>query len=59
MPLQFLHTSLGDFLTDHSRSKEEFVLDPGISHRKITTWILKEMENLSSNMLIFYIYVSD
>jgi len=53
MLVQFFHASLGDFLVDPSRSGEIFFLDPGISHRKIATQILKEIETNSSNILNF------
>ena len=47
--LRFFHASLGDFLIDGSRSGE-FFLDPGVAHRKITTWLLREMERPSSSI---------
>jgi hypothetical protein len=54
MLVQFFHASLGDFLIDHSRSGDNFFLDPGVSHRKIATRILKEIKSShSSNILNF------
>ena len=41
IPLRFFHASLGDFLTDRSRSGDTFFLDPGVCHRKITNRITK------------------
>ena len=51
--VEFFHASLGDFLVDHSRSGDNFFLDPGASHRKIATRILKEIKRNSSNLLNF------
>jgi len=51
--IQFFDASLGDFLVYHSRSGENVCLDPGISHRRIATQILKEIESNSSNILNF------
>jgi hypothetical protein len=48
IPLQFFHASLGDFLTDRSRSGEDFFLDAGGSHRKIATWMMKKITGPSS-----------
>ena len=56
--IQFFHASLGNFLVDHSRSGKIFCLDPGISHRKIATQILKEIESNSSNILNFSTFFS-
>lgn len=53
MPLRFCHASFVDFLLDHSRSGEDFFLDSGDSHRKIATWMLKEMEKSSSSISDF------
>jgi len=47
MLVQFFHASLGDFLVDHSRSRKFFFLDPGVSHTKIATQILEEIESIS------------
>lgn len=47
MLVEFFHASLGDFLVDHSRSGKFFFLNPGVSHRKIATRILKEIESIS------------
>jgi hypothetical protein len=57
MTLQFFHASLGDFLTDCSRSGEDFFLDPGVSHRKIAAWMLKKITGPSSSILGFSIFV--
>jgi hypothetical protein len=51
-PLQYFHASFGDFLIDRSRSGD-FFLDPGVAYRKITTWLLKEMEQPSSSIVDF------
>ena len=50
MPLQFFHASLGDFLTDRSRSGEDFFLDAGGSRRKVATWIMKKITGPSSKL---------
>jgi len=50
MPFHFFHASLGDFLTDHSRSGEDFFLDAGSSHRKIATWMMKKITGPSSKL---------
>ena len=51
--IQFFHASLGDFLVYHSRSGDIFCLDPGISHRRIATQILKEIEAIQVTFSIF------
>jgi hypothetical protein len=51
-PLRYFHASFGDFLIDRSRSGD-FFLDPGIAYRKITTWLLKEIERSSSSIVDF------
>jgi hypothetical protein len=38
---RLFHASLGDFLTDHSRSGDTFFLDYGVSHRDIANRIVK------------------
>ena len=44
-PLRFFHASLGDFLTDHSRSSDTFFLDSGVCHRNIVNRIIKHLMN--------------
>lgn len=39
--LRLFHASLGDFLTDHSRSGDTFFLNHGVSHRRIANRIVK------------------
>jgi hypothetical protein len=56
MWLRFFHASLGDFLTDHSRSGENFFLDPGVSHRKMAVWLMKEIERPQGR--IYFPYLS-
>jgi hypothetical protein len=51
-PLRYFHASFGDFLIDRSRSGD-FFLDPGVAYRKITTWLLKEMEQPPSSIVDF------
>jgi hypothetical protein len=34
-PLHFYHASLGDCLLDRSRSGDNFLIDPGLAHRKL------------------------
>jgi hypothetical protein len=51
-PLRYFHASFGDFLIDRSRSGD-FFLDPGVAYRKVTTWLLKEMERPSSSIVDF------
>ena len=59
MRLRIFHASLGDFLTDHSRSGEKFFLDPGVSHRKIATWLMKEIERPSGRINVLCFFSSD
>ena len=59
MRLRIFHASLGDFLTDHSRSGEKFFLDPGVSHRKIATWLMKEIERPSGRINVLFFFLSD
>ena len=49
LPLRFFHASLGDFLTDHSRSGDNFFLDSGICHRNIANRIIKQLTNQGSH----------
>ena len=57
MALEFFHASLGDFLTDHSRCGDAFFLDPGISHRKIATWMMNKITGPESRILDFSVLV--
>jgi hypothetical protein len=43
LPLQLFHASLGDFLTDHSRSGDTFFLDSGVCHRNIVNRTVKQL----------------
>ena len=45
IPLQFFHASLGDFLTDHSRSGDAFFLESGVCHRNIVNRIINQVMN--------------
>lgn len=55
--LQFFHTSLGDFLTDYSRCGRVFFLDPGISHSKMAIWIMKEIQESSSRIHDYLLFI--
>ena len=44
-PLHFYHASLGDCLLDHSRSGDNFFIDPGLAHRQIAMLIIKTLTN--------------
>ena len=55
MALEFFHASLGDFLTDRSRCGDAFFLDPGISHRKIATWMMNKITGPESSIPDFSI----
>jgi hypothetical protein len=55
--LQFFHASLGDFLTDYSRSGEDFFLDPGTSHSKIAIWIMKEIQEPPSRIHDYSLFI--
>ena len=46
-PLRLFHASLGDFLTDRSRS-DTFFLDSGVCHRNIVNRIVKQLMNPTS-----------
>ena len=48
LPLRFFHASLGDFLTDHSRSGDTFFLDSGVCNRNIVNRIIKQLMNPAS-----------
>ena len=48
LALRFFHASLGDFLTDHSRSGDTFFLDSGVCHRNIVNRIIKQLMNVAS-----------
>jgi len=39
--LRLFHASLGDFLTDHSRSGDTYFLNRGVCHRHIVNRIVK------------------
>ena len=43
LPLWLFHASLGDFLTDHSRSGDTFFLDSGVCHRNIVNRTVKTL----------------
>ena len=47
-PLRLFHASLGDFLTDRSRSGDTFFLDLGVCHRNIVNRIVKQLMNPAS-----------
>jgi hypothetical protein len=47
-PLRLFHASLGDFLTDRSRSGDTFFLDSGVCHRNIVNRIVKQLMNPAS-----------
>jgi hypothetical protein len=47
-PLRLFHASLGDFLTDRSRSGNSLFLDPGVCHRNIVNRIVKQLMNPAS-----------
>ena len=51
IPLQFYHASLGDFLTDHSRSGDIFFLESGVCHRNIVNRIINQVMNPPSGSL--------
>jgi hypothetical protein len=46
--LRFFHASLGDFLTDYSRSGDAFFLDSGVSHRNIVNRIVTQLTKSAS-----------
>jgi len=47
-PLRLFHASLGDFLTDRSRSSDTFFLDSGVCHRNIVNRMVKQLMNPAS-----------
>ena len=53
--LRFFHASLGDFLTDHSRSGDTFFLNYGVSNRNIVNRIVRLHLNPSGIIFIFII----
>ena len=46
--LRLFHASLGDFLTDRSRSGDTFFLDSGVCHRNIVNRIINQVMNPAS-----------
>jgi len=56
--LRFFHASLGDFLTDHSRSGNTFFLNFGVSHRNIVNRIVRLHLNPSGIYLHFVHFLS-
>jgi len=55
-PLWLFHASLGDFLTDHSRSGDTFFLDSGVCHRNIVNRIVKLLMNPASGSHFHFPY---
>jgi len=53
-PLRLFHASLGDFLTDRSRSGDTFFLDSGVCHRNIVNRIVKQLMNPASGSHLYY-----
>ena len=58
IPLRFFHTSLVDFLTDHSRSGDTFFLDSGVCHRNIVNRIIKHIMNSPSGSYLHFPYLT-
>ena len=58
IPLRFFHASLGDFLTDHSRSGGTFFLDSGVWHRKFANRIMKQLMNQDLGSHLFFLYLT-
>jgi hypothetical protein len=56
IPLRLFHASLGDFLTDHSRSGDFFFLDSGVCHRNIVNRIIKQLMNPVSGSYLHFPY---
>jgi NACHT domain len=54
--LRLFHASLGDFLTDHSRSGDTFFLDPGVCHRNIVNRIINQLTNPASGSRLHFPY---
>jgi hypothetical protein len=55
-PLRLFHASLGDFLTDRSRSGDAFFLDPGVCHRNIVKWTVRQLMNPASGSHFHFLY---
>ena len=55
-PLWLFHVSLGDFLTDHSRSGDTFFLDSGVCHRNIVNKIVNQLMNPASSSHFHFPY---
>ena len=55
-PLSLFHASLGDFLTDRSRSGDTFFLDSGVCHRNIANRIVKQLMNPASSSHLYCPY---
>ena len=55
-PLRLFHASLGDFLTDHSRSGDTFFLDPGVCYRNIVNRIVRQLMNPRSGSHFHFPY---
>jgi hypothetical protein len=55
-PLRLFHASLGDFLTDRSRSGDTFFLDSGVCHRNIVNRIVKQVMNPASGSHFHFPY---
>ena len=55
-PLRLFHASLGDFLTDHSRSGDTLFLDSGVCHRNIVNRIINQLMNLTSGNQLHFLY---
>ena len=58
IPLRFFHASLGDYLTDHSRSGDTFFLDSGVCHRNIVNRIIKHVMNSPSGSYLHFPYLT-
>jgi hypothetical protein len=56
-PLHFYHASLGDCLLDRSRSGDNFLIDPGLAHRKIAMLIMANLTNSSGTVPLDNNYV--
>jgi hypothetical protein len=59
LTLRLFHASLGDFLTDHSRSGDTFFLDSGVCHRNIVNRIVKRLMNPISGSHLYFPYSLD
>ena len=57
LPLRFFHASLGDFLTDHSRSGDTFFLDTGVCHGNIVNRIMKQLMSPASGSRLYFPYL--